>query len=404
MVLLATGSEVLDGALTECPTFHVIGQVLYRDAVVGKATLSGASVVVLACSLPGSAGLDQVIYDLRRLDIRVIMLAGDPEKRDTQMLGHLVGLGVYDLLFDPVRPAEVADAIDQPAGFAGASAWLDGRGDLAVPAQPSLQSNGKQFLQAARRRLLPAVVPVVDRQGTGTQTKVAETGAVYRAASQESRLIVFASPQAGVGRSFVGAAFGIWLAGQAQTVVWADLGGERSWWNSGPVGRGRGGSHPSGLRIARDFAGDPVERVEKLTASFQTVIVTLAAVGQQGSLGVLTRAARIFLVATPDRPVLYDVGREFYHYRHLGLDPGSVRLVLNRIGRHAKLKLSTVGGMLPLDLCTIVPECGMTPEEALRGRRFRRCMEDLDRAVKEGAGVDVQLRPTRRGKPCPVGY
>jgi len=421
-VLLATGSEVLDAELAVRPSFRIGGQVLYREAVVGKATRSGAVVVVLACSLSGSTDLPQVIYNLRRLDIRVILLAGDPENTDGGLLSQAVGLGVYDLLFDPVRPDEVARAILQPAGFAGAAVWLDGNGDQAVrPAAPApvvVPERRKGVVQGLGRRLWRSAAPRAAEERTGPDPDciVAETCEVYRAQvpTVPGRLIAFASPRDGVGRSFLAAALGIWLAGQQEAVALVDLDGgpgrTGSVWNCGIARKGRGETlltHPSGLRIVREGAGDgpsgrlvTVELVGGLAASFQTVIVTLPGAGQEGTLAVLTGAARIFLVATPERGVLYDVQRELYHYRHLGLDPAVVQLVLNRLGRRAKFRLGEVGGLLPLALCTIVPEAGMTPEEALRGRRFRRCMEDLGRAIVPGspgglAGRAAGAKPAR---------
>ncbi|MDA8334393.1 MAG: hypothetical protein M0Z41_05245 [Peptococcaceae bacterium] len=389
-VLLATGHQRLDAELAVQPSLRVLGQVLYREAVAEKADRSGAETVVLACSLPGGMDLAQVIYDLRRQDRRIILLAGNREGADGGLLGQAVGLGVYDLLFDPVRPEEVARSALEPAGFACAAAWLAGSGEQVVRPAPD------GMVRKATPRSGPPTSPPdhpspryeqTDHDGSGPV--LAEAEAVYRvpAPNVPARLIVFASPRAGVGRSFLAAALGIWLAGQGEAAAMVDLDGGRARfrWSFGRQGRGGGlFNHPSGLEIAREGAGSPVQTVNELAAVFRTVIVTLPAAGREGTPDVLAGAARIFLVATPERGVLYDVMRDLYHYRHLGLDPGNVQLVLNRLGHNAKIGLGEVGGLMPPALCTIVPESGSTPEEALRGRRFRRCMEDLGRSV--GAG------------------
>ena len=467
---MATGHEELDAELVVDPRLRILGQVLYREAVAPKASRSGVDTVVLACSLPGGADLAQVIYDLRRLDMRVILLAGDREGADGRLLSQAVGLGVYDLLFDPVRPDDVAQAVLQPAGFAGAAAWLEESGEQGArpapgpvagrtPRQTALPKNrgrpaptltptppmadaeplaantqrhgtqgnegaeGSGQSQRPRRTVAPRWSPLTrlrrlprrpdrsaghpatggEQSDPGRMSVLAEAGEVYRipALKAPGRVIIFTSPRAGVGRSFLAGAFGMWLAGQQEAVALADLDGGDFRWNLGSGRQSRGGTlctHPSGLGIVRGTAATPLKLVNELAAEFRTVIVTLSAAGREDALEVLTGAARIFLVATPERKVLCDVMREFYYYRHLELDPEVAQLVLNRLGRYAKIRPGEVGGLLPPALCTVVPESGLTPEEALQVRRFRRCMEDL------GRGVAAESRACGRwSKPCPAG-
>ena len=441
VVILATGSEVLDAALATGGGWRLGGRVLYREAVAPKAARAGASVVVLACSLPGHVDLSEVVYALRRRDVRVILLAGDRETCDRGLLHRVVGLGVYDLLFDPVRPEEVARAIRQPAGFAGVAAWLEGKTAPLTATMPRGGQSDKKTLPAKAgcrpgegtrpgKSIPPGrdgwpeeTAPAGVRYEVGDEgcAAVAETAAAYRVTPEAAagpptrppghgpgsavgaRLIVFASPRAGVGRSFLALAFGIWLAGQGKEVVVLDLDGGTApsgaaWRAKGPS-RG-GGSlfvHPSGLqsvRLDRPFDAATEEGTARLmndlASSFGTVLVTLPEAGPALTRQILTRAERVFLVATPERPVLYDVQREFYHYRRLGLDVARVQLVLNRRGRRFLVRLNEVGALLPPALCTIVPEAGSSAEAALRGRRFRQCMADLDReAGTDAAGGNV---------------
>jgi len=431
-VLLATGHEVLDRELTACGCFQVLGQVLYREAVVTKAAKSGVDAVVLAVFLPGRKDLRQVIYDLRRLDIRVILLAGDRENADGPLLARAVGLGVYDLLFDPVWPEDVARAALHPAGFAGAALWLEEVGGQAE-AQGTVDSvsghnpGGANFRSSGPRRsyrgtcggdpLVPGktspggdcpnhlITAGYPDQIQGTRREkvagtLAEAPAVYEVNAPPARLVVFASPRAGVGRSFLGAAFGIWLAGR-EAVVLADLdegrGGFRWWFGLGrPKKAGTLITHPSGLGVIREDTTGGIQLINELTAVFRTVIITLPDVGREGALELLKAANHVFLVATPERGVLDDCRRELYAFRHLGLDPSHVHLVLNRLDRNAGIRLGEVGSLLSPTPCTVVPASGATPEEALRGFRFRRSMEDLERAVAGG-------QPRLKAKACFVG-
>lgn len=120
-ILLATGLERMDNDVKEVLGGDCdIAEVYYREAA-----MSGYDVVVLSPALPGNRDLADIIYSLRRDNTRVVLLAGNlgPEQ-----VWQAFNLGVYDILFDPVRVQEIADAIRSPGTFGKAAELLSAKG------------------------------------------------------------------------------------------------------------------------------------------------------------------------------------------------------------------------------------------------------------------------------------
>jgi hypothetical protein len=115
--LLATNNKEIDAA--------VGGDAVYfREAIYEAAIRIGAKTVILSGFLPGQARLADIVYLLRRQDIRVIFLAGSLEPSDP-IFTKLLQYGVYDILFNPVQPERVLNILRTPMSFAQAASVLN---------------------------------------------------------------------------------------------------------------------------------------------------------------------------------------------------------------------------------------------------------------------------------------
>ncbi|MBT9146700.1 MAG: hypothetical protein DDT32_00437 [Syntrophomonadaceae bacterium] len=122
-ILLATNNKEIDAAIGG-------DAVYFREAVYEAVTRAGAKTVVLSAFLPGQAGLADVVYMLRRQDVRVVFLAGSMEVSDP-LFGKLLQYGVYDIIFNPVEPVRIVDVLRNPMSFAQAASILALPGDSA---------------------------------------------------------------------------------------------------------------------------------------------------------------------------------------------------------------------------------------------------------------------------------
>lgn len=115
-VLCATLRRSLFNNLSENPDLEVIGPCKYNQAVVQMASNNSVDVVLLGLDAEGDEeihALINLIYDLRALNLRVVVLADD-FKKDDEFIRTLVGLGIYDLLFYPYTINDVVQKIMHP--------------------------------------------------------------------------------------------------------------------------------------------------------------------------------------------------------------------------------------------------------------------------------------------------
>lgn len=110
-ILLATGIESLDTKLKNelVSEGHEVKEAYYREA-----DMEGFDLVVLSPSLPGEKDPVDMIYSLREEDTRVVLLAGSMSESE---LKKVISLGVYDILFDPIKHTDVMDVIKNPRKF-----------------------------------------------------------------------------------------------------------------------------------------------------------------------------------------------------------------------------------------------------------------------------------------------
>lgn len=116
-VLIGTGNQTLDGALTEAARAagHEPDTFSYAEALL-EAKQPGV-VAILGPLLPTScpAGLFEIVLRVRLSKGRVIYLPGDRPRADATLLERIACIGAYDFFFDPVEPEKVTYAIDHPA-------------------------------------------------------------------------------------------------------------------------------------------------------------------------------------------------------------------------------------------------------------------------------------------------
>lgn len=115
-VLLATNHKQLDSYLednAESLGITIIDKVYYREALADSIKRNSVDLVILSILLPGSKDIIDCIAQLRLADLRVIVLAGDLQPTDP-VTHELIALGVYDILFNPVKLEILQQTIKEP--------------------------------------------------------------------------------------------------------------------------------------------------------------------------------------------------------------------------------------------------------------------------------------------------
>lgn len=138
-VLLAVDHEPTERALSSAG--HRVEVAQYREAVPALLDRFAPDVVVLSCDLPGSASLEDLVWQARLAGARVVLLAGRMPKSDP-VLAAAFRMGVYDILFDPASPQDVLGALSSPASFADAARMLG----MRVPERRAEQKRGPRVL------------------------------------------------------------------------------------------------------------------------------------------------------------------------------------------------------------------------------------------------------------------
>lgn len=118
-ILLATGNQGLDAELHEAMTGKGISfagdPVYYREALELADVVKDAGVVVLSTALGGSTPFEKVVHAIRSRDLRVVLLVG---KGEDKIKDAAIGMGVYDIIDDPVMVADVVRYVLYPATYA----------------------------------------------------------------------------------------------------------------------------------------------------------------------------------------------------------------------------------------------------------------------------------------------
>jgi DNA-binding response OmpR family regulator len=117
MVFICTGIEKLDELLKHKLKENGIESeiIFYADYLLEEKNKELYNTVILAPREDIKLPFKDFLFALRQKDKRIILLAG--EKESNKHLGYALALGIYDIVFDPVTPEKVVNAVKNPAKF-----------------------------------------------------------------------------------------------------------------------------------------------------------------------------------------------------------------------------------------------------------------------------------------------
>jgi len=116
MVFICTGIEKLDELLKhELKENKIESEIIfYADYLLEEKSRDLYDTVILAPREDIKLPFKDFLFALRQRDKRVILLPGNEESKH---LGYALALGIYDIVFDPVTPEKVVNAVKNPAKF-----------------------------------------------------------------------------------------------------------------------------------------------------------------------------------------------------------------------------------------------------------------------------------------------
>ncbi|MBM7854957.1 chemotaxis response regulator CheB [Desulfohalotomaculum tongense] len=117
-VLIATGIEKLDNDLSRMlpeNNIETVGTSYHRSIVNKMIKETGADTVIISPALSGDDDIVELIRTMREKGIRVVALPGDLSLMKAQeLIEKLVPYGVYDFVYDPVRPVVIIEKLLRP--------------------------------------------------------------------------------------------------------------------------------------------------------------------------------------------------------------------------------------------------------------------------------------------------
>lgn len=125
MVFICTGIEKLDELLKHKLTENKIDSeiIFYADYLLEEKNRGLYDTVILAPREDIKLPFKDFLFALRQRDKRVILLPGNEESKH---LGYALALGIYDIVFDPVTPEKVVNAVKNPAKFSDVQKYFLG--------------------------------------------------------------------------------------------------------------------------------------------------------------------------------------------------------------------------------------------------------------------------------------
>ena len=113
-----------------------VGAVTYKEAIIEQLHSTGADVVLIRDSLPGSTALESLLKRIRVEcpDVRVVLICSHRQKKDP-FLQEVVGLAIYDIInSDRPTVAEIASYIKTPRTFRDAAQYGIGLPEAPIKA------------------------------------------------------------------------------------------------------------------------------------------------------------------------------------------------------------------------------------------------------------------------------
>jgi len=125
MVFICTGIEKLDELLKHKLKENEIESeiIFYADYLLEEKSRDLYDTVILAPREDIKLPFKDFLFALRQRDKRVILLPGNEESKH---LGYALALGIYDIVFDPVTPEKVVNAVKNPAKFSDVQKYFLG--------------------------------------------------------------------------------------------------------------------------------------------------------------------------------------------------------------------------------------------------------------------------------------
>lgn len=125
MVFICTGIEKLDELLKHKLKENKIDSeiIFYADYLLEEKSRDLYDTVILAPREDIKLPFKDFLFALRQRDKRVILLPGNEESKH---LGYALALGIYDIVFDPVTPEKVVNAVKNPAKFSDVQKYFLG--------------------------------------------------------------------------------------------------------------------------------------------------------------------------------------------------------------------------------------------------------------------------------------
>lgn len=112
MIAISTGIKGLDEALNEKLGDSQI--IYYREFLLKDQFAT----VIISNKLKGGIEMEQLLFSLKQSSSRVIYLTSENAKEEIQMC---IKLGIYDLLFDPIKEQDVMEILNTPKEFSDIS-------------------------------------------------------------------------------------------------------------------------------------------------------------------------------------------------------------------------------------------------------------------------------------------
>lgn len=138
-LLYAINHRQTEDLISECLAgeYIPVGAVTYKEAIIEQLHLTGADVVLVRDTLPGSTVLESLLKRIRVEcpDVRVVLICSQRPKKDP-FLQEVVGLAIYDIInSDRPTVAEIASYIKTPRTFRDAAQY-----GIGLPEAPIRQS------------------------------------------------------------------------------------------------------------------------------------------------------------------------------------------------------------------------------------------------------------------------
>ena len=126
MIFICTGIEQLDELLKHELKKNKIESsiIFYADYLLESKNTHLYDTIIIAPREDMKLPFKDFLFLLRQKDKRVIVLPGKEESNNH--LGYILALGIYDIVFDPVTPEKIINAIKNPAKFSDVQKYFLG--------------------------------------------------------------------------------------------------------------------------------------------------------------------------------------------------------------------------------------------------------------------------------------